>query len=294
MPPNEHPAGHPSPGEPIHLVEPLSVHTHTFILLHGLGSNGEKFGKELLETGTTSAGLTLPQLFPGARFVFPTARKRRSSAFGRSVITQWFDIANLQDPSICKEKQLQGLAESAQEIMSLIQDEVKRVPAEKLILGGLSQGCAMSLAVLLSLGYPIGGYIGMSGYLNYQSELHEAVQDEGVDDDNPFDVPDSSIETAPCVKAQVFERDLLNISALDHPEKSRTAHGTPVFLGHGEADEKVPIMLGQGAARVVKDAGYEVRWEVYEDQGHWYKIPDEMDDIVDFISSAVGWSISSG
>jgi predicted esterase len=30
-------------------VGPTASHTHTFILLHGLDSNGEKFGHELLE-----------------------------------------------------------------------------------------------------------------------------------------------------------------------------------------------------------------------------------------------------
>ena len=53
------------------------------ILLHGLSSNGEKFGRELLETGKTSAGKTLVDLLPSARFIFPTAKWRRSSAFGR-------------------------------------------------------------------------------------------------------------------------------------------------------------------------------------------------------------------
>lgn len=84
---NNHAQEPTSPGEPVYLVEPRAAHTHTLILLHGLGSNGEKFGKELLETGVTSSGLTLPQLLPGARFAFPTAKWRRSSAFSRAVIT---------------------------------------------------------------------------------------------------------------------------------------------------------------------------------------------------------------
>jgi hypothetical protein len=35
--------------------------------------------------------------------------------------------------------------------------------------------------------------------------------------------------------------------------------------------------------------GFKVRWEVYREQGHWYKVPDEIDDITDFIRKAVGW-----
>lgn len=39
---------------------------------------------------------------------------------------------------------------------------------------------------------------------------------------------------------------------------------TPVFLGHGEADEKVPCALGKGAARFIRDAGYYVMWRDYQ------------------------------
>jgi predicted esterase len=64
------------------------------------------------------------------------------------MITQWFDIVKLDEPSYRQESQLQGLAESAAEVMTVITNELEHVPRENLIIGGLSQGCAMSLAVL--------------------------------------------------------------------------------------------------------------------------------------------------
>ncbi|KAK0385341.1 hypothetical protein NLU13_7817 [Sarocladium strictum] len=270
------------PGEPIYRVEPLTTHTHTILLLHGLGSNGEKFGKELLETGITSSGLTLPQLLPGARFLFPTSRRRRSTAFGRSMLTQWFDIANLQDPELRKEKQLKGLGESAQELFAIVQKELEMVPARNLILGGLSQGCAI-------------------GYLTYQSDLQDSLAENeedtqrDLDEENPFSTPEVAGERPhPSVQAQNFERDLLGLQPLEEPAREKTAYGTPVFLGHGVKDEKVPLGLGTSAARVVRSAGYEVRWRAYEELGHWYQVPEEVDDIVDFISSVVGWPVSHG
>ena len=33
--------------------------------------------------------------------------------------------------------------------------------------------------------------------------------------------------------------------------------------------------------------------KAYENQGHWYKIPHEIDDIVDFITSRVGWEVAT-
>jgi predicted esterase len=288
-------SGSPSgPGEPIFAVNPTAPHTHTLILLHGLGSNGEKFGSELLATGVSSSGHKLTTLFPGARFVFPTSKPRRSSAFGRSVLTQWFDIARLEDPSYRKEKQLKGLAESAQEIMHILTLELNKVPPQNLILGGLSQGCAMSLPIMMSLSHCIGGYIGMCGYLTYQSDLESAVADEDSDEDNPFYEAEQKGPQDPSVKAQIFERDLLSLEPLESPTKDLTAYRTPVFLGHGSDDEKVPIALGHRAATAMQDAGYQVVWKRYEEQGHWYKIPDEIDDIIEFIVSTVGWNAATG
>ncbi|CAK7271092.1 hypothetical protein SEPCBS119000_004423 [Sporothrix epigloea] len=280
-------------GEPLYIVEPKECHSHTLILLHGLGSNGTKFGTELLDTGVTSSGQKLTELLPGARFVFPTSKRRRSTAFGRSMITQWFDIVRLADPSYLKERQLQGLAESAREMRQIIAAELEKVPPQNLIIGGLSQGCAMSLAVLLSLEHPIGGYIGMSGYLTYQDDLESVIKDDS-DNDDPFSHPSEQQDTTvdeSSIKAQALQRDLLDLEPLDCPSQEKTAYQTPVFLGHGTADEKVPCSLGEGAAQFLQNAGYKVVWKPYENQGHWYKIPDEIDDICSFIATKVGWEI---
>ncbi|KAI0100535.1 phospholipase/carboxylesterase [Nemania sp. FL0031] len=290
------------PDQSTYIVEPTAEHSHTIILLHGLSSNGQKFGQELLATGKTSAGKTLTELLPGARFIFPTAKRRRSSAFGRKKLTQWFDIARLPDPSYRKETQLRGLAESAVEIRELLHHEidVAGVSPTNIILGGISQGCAMSLSVLLALEYPLGGYFGMCGYLPFQQDIEDAINkgddsDDGLDDDNPFAASDEDDQPDdPALKALTFERDLL---CIDSPqgntaERQQTASPTPIFLGHGDADEKKPYVLGENAARTMRAAGYNVEWKLYPGLGHWYKIPDEIDDIVQFIRDRVGWEMA--
>ncbi|KAI1383884.1 phospholipase/carboxylesterase [Hypoxylon trugodes] len=278
-----------------YVVEPTTTHSHTIILLHGISSNGEKFGKELLETGKTANGRTLLQLLPGARFIFPTAKRRRSSAFKRSVITQWFDIARLPDPEYRKQTQLKGLAESAAELEPLIRQETLRIPPQNVIIGGISNGCAMSLSMLLTLDHPLGGFIGMCGYLPYRTDIDEAIKDDSADieEDDPFAPEDAEITPHdPGVKALVFERDLLCLTPSLNPSKDNTAQATPIFLGHGDIDEKKPPELGEAAAATMRTAGYDVTWKLYPGLGHWYKVPDEIDDIVDFIKTKVGWAIS--
>ncbi|OTA68433.1 acyl-protein thioesterase [Hypoxylon sp. EC38] len=293
--------GQPNPPEQaIFVVEPTSTHSHSIIFLHGLSSNGEKFGTEFLETGKTSTGKKLPQLLPGTRWIFPTAKRGRSTAFRRSVLTQWFDVARLPDPEYRRETQLRGLSESTSAIREILSQEMSKVPPENIIIGGLSQGCAMSLAILLGLEHRLGGYIGMSGYLPFRSEIEDAVKEtegtEEVDEDDPFatggddDGSDTEPES-PEVRALSFVRDLVGLEPLSNPTRETTASLTPVFLGHGEVDDKRPVKQGEAAAKTLQTAGYEVQWKAYPDLGHWYKIPDEIDDIVEFIRSRVGWPI---
>ena len=233
------------------IVEPTSAHTHSLILLHGLSSNGEKFGTEFLETGRTSTGKTLPQLLPGARWIFPTARRRRSTAFGRSMLTQWYDVARLPDPEYRRETQLGGLAESTLAVRELLSQELSKVPPENIIIGGLSQGCAMALIVLLGLKHRLGGFVGMSGYLPFRSEIEDAVSEkEEVDEDDPFaaseeDDGSDAEPHSPEVKALSFVRDLVGLEPVSYLTREATASLTPVFLGHGELDEKRPVEQGK-------------------------------------------------
>jgi predicted esterase len=276
-------------------VEPAEAHTHThtLILLHGLGSNGYKFGAELLDTATDIRGLRLQQLLPGVKFMFPTSKRRRSRAFGRAVINQWFEVSDLQDPSHMKERMLDGLSESAAAIMELVRRESAAVGGGNVVLGGLSQGMATGLSALLCLDRPIGGFVGMSGYLPFMEDIEEAINDEsdGDDEDNPFATDDQDEQKVddPTVRAAMFERDLLCIPAPEVGGKETTAAGTPIFLGHGELDDRVVPRRAEEAARVMRAAGFDVELRMYEGLGHWYKIPDEIEDLMEFLQTTVGW-----
>ncbi|VUC21476.1 unnamed protein product [Clonostachys rosea] len=278
-----------------YIVEPASTHSHSLILLHGLGSNGKDFGAELLETAISSDGQSLQQLLPGARFVFPTAKRHRSSAFSRSKLTQWFDIASLDDPSYRQFTQLEGLEESLHEVLEILNVEVGKVSAQNVLLGGLSQGMAMSAICLLYLEFPLGGFIGMSGWLPYSKDLQEVLNhytENNPFGEEPFDNTDSrkSEEQEPIHKAVEYMRDLLGG---DCQALSRNALATPIFLGHGAADEKIVPELGENACRTLRDIGFKVLWRTYQDQGHWYKVPEEIDDILAFMGSEMKWPVGN-
>ncbi|WZH49712.1 Alpha/Beta hydrolase protein [Fusarium acuminatum] len=265
---------HPNQGIPPFIIEPSEPHTHSVIFLHGLGSNGEKFGRELIETGICSDGKSLPGLLPGTRFIFPTSKRH---------------------PYYRSQTQYQGLEQSSREILQLIHEERHKVSEKNIILGGISQGCAMSLMCLLALDFPIGGFIGMSGWLPFAGDIRQIAEENteqhvSGDDDDPFEIFDDESDPQDAgAKVHDFVKELL---ALASPERSKALGtlSTPVSLGHGEADEKVVPALGEQACRVLRSTGFEVEWKAYEGQGHWYKIPDQIDDIAKFINERVGWS----
>jgi predicted esterase len=280
-----------SPSLPF-IIEPSSHHTHSLIFLHGIGSNGEKFGKELIETGICGSGKRLTEIFPGARFIFPTSKRRRSSAFNRAMLTQWFDIASLDDPSYRNNTQVHGLQESYREVLQLVNQESAKVLTPNIILGGPSQGCAMALICLLAIDFPVGGFLGMSGWLPFSNDIAELARiEEDPRDDDPFG---SDLELQePVAKVLGFIRDLLTLSIPDSADGVKSALSTPIFLGHGAVDEKVRSCLGEDARDVMRSVGFQVEWRCYKEQGHWYKVPDEIDDIVEFLRSKAGWTLGN-
>ncbi|KGO40590.1 Phospholipase/carboxylesterase/thioesterase [Penicillium expansum] len=159
------------------VIRPLSEeHTHTIISLHGRGSNAERFGHELL------VSTNLQKRLPTVKFVFPTARKRRSTVLKKIPIHQWYDNYSLEDPGQRTDLQVEGLYETAEFIRGLVTAEARILGDEnhsKIILWGLSQGCAAGIFTLLggwadtSEANPLGAFIGMSGWLPFEQQLRE-------------------------------------------------------------------------------------------------------------------------
>lgn len=135
------------------VISPLrnDQHTHTIILLQGRGSNSERFGHIFIESTAIAKHL------PTTKFIFPTAKKRRSTVLKRIPINQWFDIHSLEDPNARTELQLDGLQESSEFLRKLIDEEAELLGSNptvgdgysRIVIRGLSQGCAASVFCLL-------------------------------------------------------------------------------------------------------------------------------------------------
>ena len=295
--------------EPL-VIDPTGPHTHTIILLHGRGSNAERFGLEFLKS-RTSAGQTLPELFPGLKFIFPTAKKRRSTVLKRIPINQWFDNYSLANPNERQDLQYEGLHETSVFLHRIIAAEAEKVALGRMALGGLSQGCAAGLQVLMNFYHQImlpkisenndadaaarsplrlAGFVGMSGWLPFAYAITEisSIPSNNDDEDDIFghgEEHEDGTEAAPASSlAFNLARDIASLEPISlPPDTSPPFVNTPIFLGHGAVDEKVSVRLGEEARDALEGLGCNVQWKAYEELGHWYKVPDEIDDVVEFL-----------
>lgn len=127
----------------------------SIVVLHGLGADGHDF--------VPIAGeLDLAALGP-VRYVFPHAPTRPVSINNGYVMRAWYDILGAD---LVRREDEAGLRESQRQITALLDRERERgVPAERIVLMGFSQGCAMTLMTALRYPHRLAGAVGLSGYL---------------------------------------------------------------------------------------------------------------------------------
>jgi phospholipase/carboxylesterase len=181
----------------------------TIIILHGLGADGNDFVPFTSELDLSSIG--------AVRFVFPHAPTRPVTINGGVVMRAWYDILGVD---LVRREDEKGLRESQAQIAALLDREVARgMPANRIVLGGFSQGCAMTLQTGLRYPQRLAGLLGMSGYLPLPATLDA--------------------------------------------ERSDANRLVPVFMGHGQFDDIIPIARATGSRDGLHKLGYDVEWHDY-------------------------------
>ena len=133
--------------------------TASIIVLHGLGADGNDFVPIARELDLSRVG--------AVRFVFPHGPTRPVTINGGHVMRAWYDILGAElGPGGAKREDETGLRASQALVDTLIATERARgVPANRIVLAGFSQGCAMTFMAGLRHGERLAGLLGMSGYL---------------------------------------------------------------------------------------------------------------------------------
>lgn len=157
----------------------------------------------------------------------------------------WYDILNFD--TLNRSDDEVGVMRSRKYIHSLIQEQRDNgIPAKRIILGGFSQGGAMSL--FSGLTYTkglLGGVFGLSCYQLLPTKFDELAAETGTQ---------VAIQQKPAV-----------------------------FMGHGTADPLVKCDWGQKTAEGLKERGFDVEWHTYKGLQHSAD-PAEIDDLERWVS----------
>jgi phospholipase/carboxylesterase len=186
--------------------------TASVVWMHGLGADGNDFVPIVDELNLAAIG--------GVRFVFPNAPQIPVTLNGGHVMPAWYDIYSLEPGAASRREDAAGLHHSRVEIEALIAREVARgVPAQRIVIAGFSQGCAMALLTGLRHQEKLAGIMALSGYL-------------------------------PLADTTAAERSAAN-------------QATPIFMGHGRADNVVLMARASQSRAVLQALGYHIEWHDY-------------------------------
>lgn len=134
----------------------------------------------------------------------------------------WYDIKSLSTLD-SREEDEKGIIESQKYFHSLIDQEVsKGIPANRIVIGGFSQGGAMALLSGVTYKEQLGGIFGLSCYLLLQKKIKDMI---------PTNNPNQN---------------------------------TPIFMGHGDADQVVAHKWGKMSAEELEKHGYKVDFRTYK------------------------------
>jgi len=160
---------------------------------------------------------------------------------------------------------------------------------ERIILGGISQGCATAILTLLSSGLDFGGFIGWCSWLPFQKEINCLTTG------SPKTKEEVALHIRTILEMPICEH--AEIENLGGPEESlkslsvcptSSSNKTPIFLAHSRDDETVPFTQGEGPKEAMKSLGYDVTWKEYDNGGHWIQPKHGVDDMVAFLQGVMG------
>ena len=145
-------------------IETAPNPTVAVIWMHGLGADGSDFVPIVRELDLAGC--------PPIRFIFPHAPTMPVTINGGYVMRAWYDILGTD---LAKREDEKGLRASQAAIELLIEQEKSRgIAADRIVLAGFSQGCAMAIQTGLRHHEKLAGLLCLSGYV----PIHATVEAE--------------------------------------------------------------------------------------------------------------------
>ncbi|KAI0403106.1 acyl-protein thioesterase-1-like protein [Xylaria palmicola] len=164
------------------LIAASAKHTATVIFLHGLGDTG--FGwASAVESWTRRSQLD------EVKWVLPHAPRIPITAAEGMSLPGWFDVSALNGAvdDIRANQDEPGLLRTRDYVNTLIQAEIDAgIPANRIVLGGFSQGGAMALLTGLTAKVKLAGIVGLSCWVPLDSKIPSLIQESNNNQDTPI------------------------------------------------------------------------------------------------------------
>ncbi|TFL05819.1 Phospholipase/carboxylesterase [Pterulicium gracile] len=150
------------------VINPVAKHTATVIFVHGLGDSGHGWAPLAQQFARD------PRL-QHVKWVLPHAVEMRVTANMGMVMPSWFDIKTFE---LETQEVEPGMLRSSMALNKLISTEVDAgIDASRVVLGGFSQGGAMSLLTGLTGERTLGGLVVLSGWLPLNAKFKSMATD---------------------------------------------------------------------------------------------------------------------
>lgn len=134
------------------VIAATTKHTSTFIFLHGLGDTGQGW--------SSAIGCLRPS---HVKVICPTAPTMPVTLNAGFRMPSWFDLKAL---SASGPEDEEGITQAAKNVHTMIENEIKAgIPANRILIGGFSQGGALALYSALCYPERLAGVVALSGWL---------------------------------------------------------------------------------------------------------------------------------
>ncbi|EJU06398.1 acyl-protein thioesterase 1 [Dacryopinax primogenitus] len=159
--------------QPLKFVQvlPKAKHTATVFFMHGLGDSG---------AGWAPVADMLSEKLPHVKWILPNARTQPVTVNWGMDSPSWFDIYTLGDRSMPQREDERGMLDSVVSIEALVADEIEKnnIPSERIIVGGFSQGGALSMLFGTTTKHKLGGIVVLSAWLPLRDKIASMVSPE--------------------------------------------------------------------------------------------------------------------
>ncbi|MBN3305893.1 acyl-protein thioesterase 2 [Amia ocellicauda] len=177
--------------------------TAAVIFLHGLGDSGHGWADAM-------SSIRLPYV----KYICPHAPRIPVTLNMKMVMPSWFDLMGLSPESPEDEA---GIKRAAENIKAIIDHEVKNgIPSHRVLLGGFSQGGALSLYTALTSQHRLAGVVALSCWLPLHRSFPQAASGNANQD---MAVLQCHGEMDPMIPVQIGEMTAEKLRTLLPPHK---------------------------------------------------------------------------